>query len=101
MYLSGIMNGFTHVMALAGAASAVAVALMSTWLTPNSTPISVGIGLPRCAVRYTSTLTRSLRPFVFGNVTSPVVTDTLALITGVAGAVVMALDTPGAQAGRS
>ena len=39
------MNGFTQVIALAGDASAVAVAMMSTVGTPKSGPISVGTAL--------------------------------------------------------
>jgi hypothetical protein len=41
--LSGIVNGLTHFIALAGAASAVAVAMMSKSLMPKMGPISVGI----------------------------------------------------------
>src|SRR5215831_7008786 len=74
VHLSGIMNGFTQVIALAGDASAVATALISTELTPNSDPISVGTALPRADVRYTCTWTRSACPDTgsVGNDTSPV-----------------------------
>src|SRR5437764_14576182 len=58
IHLSGIVNGFTQVSALAGDASAVAVAVMSTVLTPKNVPINVLTGLVRPAVRNTVTATR-------------------------------------------
>src|SRR6185503_14182331 len=51
VHLSGMMNGFTHVMPPAGDASAVAVAPMSTVERPRSDPRSVVTGLLRPAVR--------------------------------------------------
>src|SRR5262245_31743006 len=57
-HLSGMMNGFTHVMPPAGAASAVAVAAMSIVDMPSSDPRRVVTGLLRPAVRYTLTFTR-------------------------------------------
>src|SRR6476620_4970347 len=59
---SGIVNGLTQVIASAGDASAVAVALMPTVAMPKYCAISVEIGLPRLASRYTVTLTRLLVP---------------------------------------
>ena len=88
------MNGFTQVIAFAGDASAVAVAVMLTVLTPKMPPINVGTGLFRSAasVRYTSTLTRvGLPAGSFGNVTSAVFTDTSLPMTWLASAVLMAL----------
>ena len=71
IHRSGIANGFTHVIALAGEASAVAVAAMSTVGTLSSGPISVSTGLPRAALRKTLTATRLLPVGPTGNVTSP------------------------------
>src|SRR5678815_2173894 len=51
VHLSGMMNGFTHVMPPAGDASAVAVAAMSIVERPSSEPRSVVTGLRRPAVR--------------------------------------------------
>src|SRR5678816_2845450 len=82
IHLSGMMNGFTHVMPPAGAASAVAVAAMSIVERPSSDPRSVVTGLLRPAVRNTSTLTRFGCPDgSFGNVTSDGCTDTTPFIT--------------------
>src|SRR5438874_8026269 len=67
---SGIANGFTHVIALAGDASAVAVAAMSTVGTSSSGPMSVSTGFPRAVLRYTFTATRLLPVGPTGNVTS-------------------------------
>src|SRR5262245_28818258 len=72
IHLSGIVNGLTHVIALAGEASAVATASMLAVFTPKTRPISVCSGLPRAAVRYTCTRTRLFCPEGdVGNVTSP------------------------------
>src|SRR5437660_9177612 len=82
LHRSGIVNGLTHFIALAGDTWAVAVAMMSTCDTPKSDPISVGIALPLSAVRKTSTFTRFGWPFgSSGNVTSAGVTDTIPEIT--------------------
>ncbi len=71
VHKSGIMNGLTQVMALAGDASAVAVASMSTWFTPKNTPSSVETGFNRAAVRNTWTATRVGCPLgSLGKVTS-------------------------------
>src|SRR5215212_6167787 len=59
-HLSGIMNGFTQVIAFAGDASAVAVALISTLGTPKSDPIKVETELS--PARWTFTWTRLLAP---------------------------------------
>src|SRR5204863_8509961 len=102
VHLSGIMNGFTHVIALAGDASAVAIAVMSTRCTPNSDPMSVGTALLRAAVRYTCTWTRSAcPPGSFGNDTSPVRTDGAPPMIGFAMAVFIALCTAGPVVDRS
>ena len=58
VHLSGIVNGFTQVIALDGDASAVAVAPMPTLDMPKYRAMSVETGFPRAAVRYTVTLTR-------------------------------------------
>src|ERR671935_1938814 len=50
IHLSGMMNGFTHVIPPAGDASAVAVAAMSIVETPSIEPSSVLTGLLRPAV---------------------------------------------------
>src|SRR5216110_2809594 len=90
------MNGLTHVMALAGDASAMALAAMLTLLTPNIDPIIVATALPRVAVRKTSTCTRLLCPEgLSGNVTSPAVTLGDLKITLLAVAVLIALCTAG------
>src|SRR5829696_9876991 len=83
-HLSGMVKGITQVSALAGDASAVAVAMMSTVGTPKNGPISVGTGLALCAVRRTVTCTRLLPLGPAGNVTSAEVTDTLARTTWLA-----------------
>src|SRR6266853_4633438 len=73
IHLSGIMNGLTHVSALAGEASAVADAPMSAVGTPNMAARNVGIALPRAVVRKTETATRVGLPVgSLGNVTSDV-----------------------------
>src|SRR6187549_3322039 len=78
IHLSGIVNGFTQVIALACDTSAVAVAPMSALVTPKYLAISVETGLPRDAVRRTVTLTRDGSPEgSSGNVTSAGRTDTL------------------------
>src|SRR5438477_8724909 len=74
---SGIMNGFTHVIALAGEASAVATAPTSTVLMPTMGPRNVATGFPRLVVLNTFTRTWSIA----GNVTSAGITDTFTLIT--------------------
>ena len=82
IHLSGIVNGLTQVIALAGDASAVASAWMSTSVTPKKRPISVPTGLPRSSLRNTRTFTRLFRPVgPSGNVTSAGVTLTCAPIT--------------------
>src|SRR5687768_14571548 len=79
---SGIVNGFTHLIAFAGEASAVAVAPMSAVGTPKIPPISVWIGFVRAVVRKTSTRTRfACPPAPSGNVTSAGPTDTGAPMT--------------------
>src|SRR5256885_12309123 len=76
IHLSGIVNGLTHVSALAGEASAVADAPTSAVGTPKIPPRNVGIALPRAMVRYTDTATRvGLPDGSLGNVTSEVRTD--------------------------
>src|SRR6185503_20242584 len=100
-HLSGIVKGFTHVIALAGDASAVAVASMFTVGTPKSGPISVGIGLLRAPVRNTLTLTRLFPVGPAGNVTSAGVVDGDAPITLLASAVLTALCTAGPPVVRS
>src|SRR5439155_26879246 len=96
VHLSGIMNGFTHVIALAGEASAVAVAVMSTEFTPNIDPSSVGTAVPRVPVRYTCTLTRFDCPVgLTGNVTSPPRSDGAFPMTVFDRAVLIALCTAG------
>ncbi len=95
-HLSGIVNGFTQVMALACDTSAVAVAPMSVVVTPKYLAISVETGLPRDAVRRTVTLTRDASPDgSSGNVTSEESTDTFLAITWLPVAALMALVTAG------
>ena len=101
IHLSGMVNGFTQVIAFAGDTSAVATASMFTWCTLKACPISVPTGLPRSAVRYTCTRTRLLRPDgESGNVTSPGCTSTSALMTSFSFAAVIALWTAGPPAER-
>src|SRR5262249_26847451 len=77
-HLSGIMNGLTHVTALAGDASPVARAQMLNVETPKKPPINVGIELLCAVSRYTVTRMRFERPVgPTGNSTSPGPTDTL------------------------
>jgi hypothetical protein len=99
---AGMVNGFTHVAAFAGDASAVAVAPMSTVCTPKTGPISVATGLFRLDVRNTFTFTRLFRPVgPSGNVTSPVSTSTAPPTTRFSFAVVIALLTAGPPGLRS
>src|ERR1051325_2539086 len=82
IHLSGMMNGFTHVIPPAGDASAVAVAAMSIVDRPRNDPRSVLTGLLRPPVRYTFTRTRFACPDgSVGNVTSDGCTDTTPPIT--------------------
>src|SRR4029453_8970529 len=90
-HLSGMMNGFTHVMPPAGAASAVALAARAIVERPSSDPRSVVTGLLRPAVRTTSTLTRFAPVGPTGNVTSVGCTDTTPPITLFCVAVLIAL----------
>ena len=91
------MNGLTHVIALAGVASAVAVAAIFTVLTPNIEPISVSTGLPRAAVRkHVDDLTRFAAPLgLSGNVTSVGWTSELREITLLCFAALIALSIAG------
>src|SRR5436190_23513313 len=101
-HLSGIVNGFTHVSAFAGDASATATALMLTVGTPKIGPISVGTGFERPAVRYTWTWTRLFRPVgPVGNVTSGGATAGDDVITLFDFAALMAPCTAGPPADRS
>src|SRR5690349_3432225 len=98
---SGIANGFTHVIALAGDASAVAVAETSTVGTPKSVPISVGTALLRGADLNVLTLTRSAPNGPTGNVTSAATVDGAEPITLLATVVLTALCTAGPPLDRS
>src|SRR5215204_4200733 len=81
-HLSGIVNGFTQVIALAADASAVAVAAISAVAMPKYFAIIVGSGLPRAAVRYTVTFTRLGSPAgSLRNSTSAGFTETSLLMT--------------------
>src|SRR5438034_776097 len=96
------MNGFTHVIALVGDASATASAEMLTVGTPKIGPISVGTELACAASRYTCTCTRLGWPFAsLGNVTSPAPTDGAAPIITFARAALTAPWTAGPPAERS
>src|SRR5580765_3897326 len=97
IHLSGIVKGRTQSSALAGIAAALAVAVTSTDVVPNSCAISVGIELDRAAVRYAVTCTISDCPVTGsrGNVTSGGVTDGDWLATRFACAAPMALVTAG------
>src|SRR5947209_5230132 len=96
------MNGLTQVAALAGEASAVALAPISTVGTPKSGPISVGIALLRAVVRNTCTATRVGRPKgSLGNVTSAGMTEGAAPIIELAVAALIATDTAGPVDDRS
>ena len=96
------MNGFTQVMALAGVASAVATAVMSTVGTPKNAPIKVGTAFSRSTVRNTCTRTRLSAPLgAGGNVTSAEVTDTFSPRILFSCAVSSALRTTGPAGDRS
>src|SRR5438093_4086727 len=82
-HLSGIMNGLTQVIALAGDASAVATGPTSTVFTPIIGPRNVATGFPRAVVLYTFTRTR----LIVGKLTSAGMTDTFTLITRFCGEV--------------
>src|SRR3954447_7073244 len=102
IHLSGMVNGLTQVIAFAGDASAVATALMSVEATPKYLAICVETGLPREAVRRTKTRTRLLLPAgSLRNVTSAAVTETLAAITLLPVAALIALVFAGPVAERS
>src|SRR5205807_117374 len=102
IHLSGIVNGLTHVSALAGEASAVADAPTSAVGTPKIPPRNVGIALPRAMVRYTDTATRvGLPDGSLGNVTSEVRTDGGCSAMRFACAVLTALATAGPVDERS
>src|SRR6188508_2317857 len=80
-----MVNGFTHVIELAGEASAVATALMLAVLIPKYCAISVDTGLPRDESRHTVTRTRFGSPAgSFRNCTSAGITEGCPLITGLA-----------------
>ena len=81
---------------LARAASAVAVAAMSTESTPNSLPKIVGISLSRATLRRAHTLTRLGWPAgSLGNVTSSGHTDGAVPIIALACAAEIAAETAG------
>src|SRR4029453_14065228 len=102
LHLSGIVNGFTQVMALACDTSAVALAPMSVVVTPKYLAINVETGLPRDAVRRTVTWTRDGSPDgSSGNLTSEANTDTFLAITWLPVAALMALVTAGPLGERS
>ena len=95
------MNGFTHVIALAGDTSAVAFAPMLTVGTPNSPPIIVGMAFSRAVIRCTLTRTRFGRPVgPFGKVTSDGSTDGDSPIIRLACAAEIAFVTAGPDALR-
>ena len=101
-HLSGMVNGLTHVIALAGDASAVATALMFAVLMPKYCAISVETALPCAASRYTQTRTRFAAPEgSVGKETSAGPTDTVWPMTLFACAVAMAWTTIGPVAERS
>ena len=93
------MNGFTQVIALAGVASAVADALISTVGTPKSDPISVPTEL--APARWTSTWTRCAPSGDSEKVTSEGSTVGATPITLLAFAVLMLLWTAGPLADLS
>ena len=96
IHLSGIANGLVHVSEFARMASAVAEAPMFALVTPKMLAIIVDTAVPRSAVAYTRTCTRSDAPLgATGNVTSPVPTATGCPATWLARAALMAPCTAG------
>src|SRR3954462_13943003 len=83
IHLSGIVNGLTQSIALAGEASAVAVAPISAFAIPKYRAMLVATGLPLESVRRTATATRSDAPVVgfIGKVTSVARTETCPAMT--------------------
>jgi hypothetical protein len=101
IHRSGMVNGLTQVMALAGDASAVATAPTSAVFTPKYCAMSVDTGLPRDAVRRTLTRTRLGSPVgSLRNCTSPGVTETFFFITWLPVDALIALVTAGPEAVR-